>query len=150
MCIGHILLTFSKTLLFQKTKFVIKPLKVNQAVTRQKANIENYHQRLAESPFDLIIFTDHFNASWNEVRSFCKRMDSDLPIIADEDSEELIKRLLLGMINRKVKTGIHCTMINSMICMAYVGARYSTEKVGYNWLDKMVILIYWVSYHFSC
>jgi len=78
-------------------------------------------------------YTDGSVLSWNEAREFCTRRDSTLPIITDEDIDNVFQRFISDNNNLEV-SGSNTEQMNNYVWLD-AHARHVDDSVKWHWIN---------------
>ena len=78
-------------------------------------------------------YTDGSVLSWDEAREFCKSRNSTLPIITDEDIDNVLQRFILDSNNATV-SGSDTQHINNYVWLD-AHARHVDRNVQWHWIN---------------
>ena len=78
-------------------------------------------------------YTDGSVLSWNEAREFCTRRNSTLPIITDEDIDNVFQRFISDNNNQEVN-GSDTEQMNNYVWLD-ARARHVDDSVKWHWIN---------------
>ena len=78
-------------------------------------------------------YTDGSVMSWNEAREFCTRRNSTLPIITDEDIDNVFQRFISDNNNQEVN-GSDTEQMNNYVWLD-ARARHVDDSVKWHWIN---------------
>jgi len=109
MCLGHISSTF------------VDAVEVSRCY---QVNSENY-----------CFYTNSSALSWDEAREFCERRNSTLPIITDEDVDNVFHQFIVSdsyslIQNRSVWIAAHARPVNNNVKWHWIDGRPSGRPTG--------------------
>jgi len=75
-------------------------------------------------------YTDGSVLSWGETREFCERLNSTLPIITDEDVDNVFQQFIVSdsyslILNRSVWIAAHARPVNNSVRWHWIDGRPS-------------------------
>ena len=81
-------------------------------------------------------YTDSSVLSWDEAREFCERRNSTLPIITDEDVNNVFQQFVVTdsynlIQNRSVWIGAHARPVNNSVEWHWIDGRSGTDKISF-------------------